>query len=129
MWSYTYIPWFARNFQAVISSSFLELCKAIIWPSYVKLVLSKIRSKKKYIRCVSCSGLNKKDVKEIPIIFNLNVNNENNFNSSKNTNNNNLKKWYKWTYFKNRNKTHRHRKQIYQYQRGEWRRNKLGIWD
>ena len=51
--------------------------------------MNEIRSKKKYIRCVSCSGLNKKDVKEIPIIFNLNVNNENNFNSSKNTNNNN----------------------------------------
>ena len=51
--------------------------------------MNEIRSKKKYIRCVSCSGLNKKDVKDIPIIFNLNVNNENNFNSSKNTNNNN----------------------------------------
>ena len=54
--------------------------------------MNEIRTKKKYIRCVSCSGLNKKDAQDVPIIFNLNVKNENNFNSSKNTNNNNNNK-------------------------------------
>ena len=49
---------------------------------------NEIKPRKKYIRCVSCSGLNKNDIKDTPIIFNLNVNNENNFNSSKNNNNN-----------------------------------------
>ena len=48
---------------------------------------NEIKAKKKYIRCVSCSGLNKKDIQDVPIIFNLNVNNENNFNSPKNNNN------------------------------------------
>ena len=52
---------------------------------------NEIKARKKYIRCVSCSGLNKKDIQDAPIIFNLNVNNENNFNSSKNTNTNNNK--------------------------------------
>ena len=40
------------------------------------------------------------------------------------------KKWYKLMYLQYRNKTHKHRKQIYGYQRGKMPgRDTLGDWD
>ena len=39
------------------------------------------------------------------------------------------KKYYKQTYLPNRKWLTRHRKQIYGYQKGSRRRDKLGVWD
>ena len=41
----------------------------------------------------------------------------------------NLEKWYRWTHWQSRNKSHRCREQIYSYQGGKGGWDKMGDWD